>query len=369
LFLGFGLTLLVVWIIAAATDIGGTNLSLEATEGLDANVWVVFEQGIGAQRITVTRQQGLAWAPMRAAGPPDTMTMGDNGSAWASLTQDGQVEWLELDFPPVASPKSLQVFETLSPGSVVRATVFDEQGNEVEAWKGSDPGKTSPSGIYVANIPLAWDKPATRVRIYLDSPKFPGWNEIDAVGLVDSEGSVQWAQGVRASTTYATVGRSSARMTMTELAKELPYWLEPTPAGQAGYGATQVIEAYGWPMLAMASEIRQPPPVRSSALILRSGLSAPVASAAKSFLQPIWLGLLADSAVYGLVLFGLYLCTAGIRRMIRESGRLRRGCCIACGYDVRYDFAGGCPECGWNRLPERIQHAELSTSPMPIRRA
>jgi hypothetical protein len=65
------------------------------------------------------------------------------------------------------------------------------------------------------------------------------------------------------------------------------------------------------------------------------------------------LGLLADAALYGGVLLLLYLLTSGIRRAMRESSRLRRGCCLACGYDLRYDFVGGCPECGWNRMPER----------------
>ena len=26
-----------------------------------------------------------------------------------------------------------------------------------------------------------------------------------------------------------------------------------------------------------------------------------------------------------------------------------QGRCFACGYDLRGDYAGGCPECGWNR--------------------
>ncbi|MDY7110541.1 MAG: hypothetical protein SYC29_18065 [Planctomycetota bacterium] len=29
-----------------------------------------------------------------------------------------------------------------------------------------------------------------------------------------------------------------------------------------------------------------------------------------------------------------------------------RGLCPSCGYDLRGDFAAGCPECGWNRPPD-----------------
>jgi len=37
------------------------------------------------------------------------------------------------------------------------------------------------------------------------------------------------------------------------------------------------------------------------------------------------------------------------RRFLRESLWLRRGCCMRCGYDLRFDLANGCPECGWRR--------------------
>jgi quinoprotein glucose dehydrogenase len=37
------------------------------------------------------------------------------------------------------------------------------------------------------------------------------------------------------------------------------------------------------------------------------------------------------------------------RRFVRDLARLRRGACIACGYDLNYDFPKGCPECGWRR--------------------
>ena len=66
--------------------------------------------------------------------------------------------------------------------------------------------------------------------------------------------------------------------------------------------------------------------------------------------HPILLGLSADSVVYGTLLFALYLLTFGLRRFVRESLRLRRGHCMQCGYDLRFDLAGGCPECGWRQL-------------------
>jgi hypothetical protein len=40
------------------------------------------------------------------------------------------------------------------------------------------------------------------LKIHLNSPAFPGWNEIDAVGLVDAGGKTQWAAAASASTSF-----------------------------------------------------------------------------------------------------------------------------------------------------------------------
>jgi small-conductance mechanosensitive channel len=42
-----------------------------------------------------------------------------------------------------------------------------------------------------------------KIKLYLDSPAVPGWNEIDAIGLRSKDDNMQWANKVIASTTYA----------------------------------------------------------------------------------------------------------------------------------------------------------------------
>jgi hypothetical protein len=52
------------------------------------------------------------------------------------------------------------------------------------------------------------------IKLYLDSVKVAGWNEIDAVGLVDEEGKTHWATSATASSTYAD--------TLTQPVPQLP---------------------------------------------------------------------------------------------------------------------------------------------------
>ncbi len=65
-------------------------------------------------------------------------------------------------------------------------------------------------------------------------------------------------------------------------------------------------------------------------------------------LRPLWPGLVVNSAFYGLLLWLLSLVPSIIRRGLRR----RRGRCVKCGYDLRGNPAGGCPECGDSGFPQ-----------------
>jgi hypothetical protein len=71
--------------------------------------------------------------------------------------------------------------------------------------------------------------------------------------------------------------------------------------------------------------------------------------------HPIWSGLVADTALYTVIWFGVLVLPAFIRR----SRRIRRGRCPECGYDRSGDFSMFCPECGL---------AGESDAPSPIQR-
>jgi len=137
----------------------------------------------------------------QAAGPPDTPSPGDQNTAWASGSPDGQVEWLELEYAEPVVPRALKVYETCAPGAITKVSVFALDGTEEVVWTGRDPTPSHrPMGVSV--LPIRASYPVARVKIHLNSPAFPGWNEIDAVGLVDAGGKTQWAVAASASTSF-----------------------------------------------------------------------------------------------------------------------------------------------------------------------
>jgi hypothetical protein len=153
--------------------------------------------------LTATPKVKRQWGPEQVIGPPDTFPMaGDIVTAWASLTEDGQDEWLLLEYAEPVQPSAVLVYETYNPGALGRVTAFKLDGEEVEVWKGKDPtpvGKAN--GLSV--IPVKVNFKTNRIKLYINSKDVPGWNEIDAVGLRDVKGKTHWVTAADASTTYA----------------------------------------------------------------------------------------------------------------------------------------------------------------------
>jgi hypothetical protein len=142
------------------------------------------------------------WGPEQATGEPDTLMAGDIQTAWAAASPEGQKEWLLLEYEDFITPTAVLVHETYRPGALYRVTAYKPDGEEVEVWKGTDPTATD-ADRGVSEIPIKINFKTNRIRIFLDSEKVPGWNEIDAVGLRDKNKKMYWAVAVDASSTYA----------------------------------------------------------------------------------------------------------------------------------------------------------------------
>lgn len=164
--------------------------------------WYIFGQISGAVPPPVAVAAKRSWGPEQACGPPDTPEYGDVTTAWASRTADGPDEWLRLHYDRPVRPSAVHIYETYNPGAVDRITATSPSGTEVELWRGQDP---VPQGNAkgTAKIAVRCDFDTQCITIYLKSSAVPGWNEIDAVGLLDQAEKVHWATAAEASSTYA----------------------------------------------------------------------------------------------------------------------------------------------------------------------
>jgi hypothetical protein len=141
-----------------------------------------------------------AWGPEQAIGAPDTPRAGDQSTAWAPRAQDGGEEWLVLTFSNAVAIASVRVRETYNPGALVKITAVQDNGAETLLWEGTEPPSQAPVDM---QFPAANTVTARSVKLHLDTRLVAGWNEIDAVAIVGTDGSLQWAAQAVASSSFA----------------------------------------------------------------------------------------------------------------------------------------------------------------------
>ncbi len=325
------------WILAASMDVGSvvpqTVNYATGSEQVEISVW----SKPGAAHVLYKSERGSNWSPSQAAGPPDTLVAGDAVTAWASATADGQQEWLTLEYERAVVAKRIDVYESYSPGALVRVTAFGEDGNEVDVWQGVDPTKAN-SGSGVSKIPVTAQFKIRKLKLYLDSLAVSGWNEVDAVGLIDADGQTQWAGDVQASSWYSSGSYSSvSSLSPAQAMSIVPDWAHLSQAQVKWKASQTAIDARGWPMLALYREENTP----------MTTVRPPYPAALP--LRPIWRGLAVDAVFFGVLIWIIRLMAYWPNRFVRDVSRMRHGRCISCGYNLNYNFVEGCPECGWRR--------------------
>jgi len=144
------------------------------------------------------------WSAAQALGYPDTYPdYGDRMKAWASLTQDGQREFIELSFDDPSPASYLVAVETYNPGAIDSVYTWNPDSSRYDlAWSApASPGPVAPR-LWIVTFPTT-AYPVSRVRLALNSPAVHGWNEIDAVAIgANGFVSRQWASDAVASSHY-----------------------------------------------------------------------------------------------------------------------------------------------------------------------
>lgn len=142
------------------------------------------------------------WGHEQAAGSPDTTAAGDISSAWASKAPDGGEEWIKLDYDRFVELDKVSVVESHNPGAISKVVAVLSDGNEAVIWEGQMDSSTQDE-LVASDFPVTEDLRARSVKVYMDTARVPGWNEIDAVQLVGKDGSKQWASASSSSSSYA----------------------------------------------------------------------------------------------------------------------------------------------------------------------
>jgi hypothetical protein len=177
--------------------------------------WWRDHQRLAAELFRV-QHPSSGWGVDQLIGAPNTSGPGDISTAWASASQDNQKEWLILEYEKSVVPVAVVVHETYNPGAVVKVSHYPKWGSEKVLWEGTDP-TPSTAGMGVSRLPVSAGVKTRRIKLYIDSPAVPGWNEIDAVGLELANDDVIWAKSAEASSAYGSPSTSGVATRGTKL--------------------------------------------------------------------------------------------------------------------------------------------------------
>jgi hypothetical protein len=157
------------------------------------------------------------YGAVQTLGEPNVFpNYGDDTKAWSPRTENGQREHLVLGYNDPIPVAGVAIFETYYPGAVDKVLLRDAAtGDWVEVWSGTAAAKPEEARVFL----VSFAKTAflvDAVRIELDSPNVPGWHEIDAVAIMDSDPTT-----VGPVIGNFTITSAGAETLFTELADEL----------------------------------------------------------------------------------------------------------------------------------------------------
>jgi hypothetical protein len=155
-------------------------LSLATTAGAQDTLLKQWASAV----VTRSSEYGAdSWGAKQVLGEPNTMTYGDNGTAWASATRNGVTQSITVSFKTPVYASAVLIRQTFGNGFVRKIFAIDTAGKLYPVWAGVDKTQPNYTVNFIATFPkTAYLVKAVKVVIDPDHNK-DTYEEIDAIQL------------------------------------------------------------------------------------------------------------------------------------------------------------------------------------------
>jgi outer membrane protein OmpA-like peptidoglycan-associated protein len=125
------------------------------------------------------------FAPSKVLGAPDALPLGEiSNNAWIPR-KEGANEFIEVKFLRSMAAQQVTVVENFNPGSITKIELIDTKGVSHEVYTNANPGPLpEPSRTLEVKFPAA-DYRTLGAKVYMNTGKVEGVNQIDAIGIAD----------------------------------------------------------------------------------------------------------------------------------------------------------------------------------------
>ncbi len=126
---------------------------------------------------------------IQALGRPNVLPqIGKSVCAWQPQTQDNpQEEFLIVGFDTLMAIKQIAIAENYGQGCIVKVEAFDEYDNLKPIWINKNPQSTEIGKMTHIILPKLTNFRIRGVKIVVNTSKVKDWNQIDAIGISQSE--------------------------------------------------------------------------------------------------------------------------------------------------------------------------------------
>lgn len=150
---------------------------------------------------------------IQVIGRPNKIPFGKSACAWQPLIQDNELqeEFLIVSFDTLMPISQIAIVQNYGQGCITQVEVFDEYNNLRPIWTNNAPPSNDMGKTLNLTFPLTKYK-VRSVKIMLNTARVRGWNQIDAIGISQSEtpirASINLAQGLPTNIVKENLGKN-----------------------------------------------------------------------------------------------------------------------------------------------------------------
>lgn len=149
-------------------------------------VWASKVAKVSSQRAGAKEPFGSE----QVLGEPNALPLGEpNSQAWSPKKDDEKEEFIEVRFVKSLLARQVAVVENVNPGTITSIDLVDTNGKRHQVYKNDNPGPLAvKSRVFSVSFPAAKYR-TIGVVVTLNTAAVGGVNQIDAIGIADTEES------------------------------------------------------------------------------------------------------------------------------------------------------------------------------------
>ena len=132
--------------------------------------------------------QTTEYKATQVLGKPNKLpNYGDSYCAWSPSTPDNPFEeYIKVSFDTLMPIQQIAVAENLGQGCVVKIVAYDNKGHDFNLYEDYNPIPIGIGKMLTVTLDKPTSFPVYAIKIFLNTIKVRGWNQIDAIGISQS---------------------------------------------------------------------------------------------------------------------------------------------------------------------------------------